>query len=28
MSEKKRIVYAGSFCIDIENQKKIEKQII
>jgi len=27
-SEKKRIVYAGSFCIDIFDQKKIEKQII
>jgi hypothetical protein len=27
-SEKKRIVYAGSFCIDILNQKQIEKQII
>lgn len=27
-SGKKRIVYAGSFCIDILNQKQIEKQII
>jgi predicted 2-oxoglutarate/Fe(II)-dependent dioxygenase YbiX len=27
-SEKKRIVYAGCFCIDVWNQKKIEKNII
>jgi predicted 2-oxoglutarate/Fe(II)-dependent dioxygenase YbiX len=27
-SEKKRIVYAGSFCIDIENQKLIKKQLL
>jgi len=27
-SEKKRIVYAGSLCIDINNQKKIEKKTI
>lgn len=27
-SEKKRIVYAGSLCIDITNQKKVEKKTI
>lgn len=27
-SEKKRIVYAGSFCIDIENQKLVKKQLL
>lgn len=27
-SEKKRIVYAGSFCIDIENQPEAKKNII
>lgn len=27
-SEKKRIVYAGSFCIDIENQKNINKNLL
>jgi hypothetical protein len=27
-SEKKRIVYAGSFCIDIENQNNIQKTLV
>lgn len=27
-SEKKRIVYAGSLCIDVSNQKKINKTVI
>ncbi len=27
-SEKKRIVYAGSFCLDVTSQKKIDKHLI